>query len=94
MLNKYEQQRLQKEAGHKDMETRVDPAARDRFKRRPYPTMETREVKGMLEIKRELNFLFSRAGMLDSWEQETIRRIAKRVKEGSDQNGQAKTGEA
>ena len=81
MLNKYEQQKQLKKAVHDDMEKRVNPEARTSFSRGAYPVQHI-NVKSMLEIKKDIKFLLNRSGMLDSWEQETIRRIAKRIEEG------------
>ena len=82
MLNQYEQQKLHKDAVHKDMEKCVDQDARERFRRRPYSAQHV-NVKAVLEIKTDINYLSSRAGLLDSWERVTIRRIVQRIKEGS-----------
>lgn len=87
MINKYEQQKQLRSAVHKDMEIRVDQEARASFIRKPYD-VQSANIKSMLELKRDINFLLSRAGKLDSWEQETIRRIARRIQEGSGTDGE------
>ena len=82
MLNRYEQQKQLRDAVHKDMEKRVSQEARANFERRPY-AVQSVNVMSMIEIKKDISYLLSRAGRLDGWERETIRRIAKRIEEGS-----------
>lgn len=49
------------------------------FRRAAYPKQEE-SIRNMLLVKRNLIFLQNHAGMLDSWEAETIRRITVRVR--------------
>lgn len=81
VINKYEQQKQIRSAVHKDMEERVSNGAIKDFRRVAYP-QQTEQVRNMLLIKKDLTFLRDRAGALDSWEQETIRRMARRVRGG------------
>lgn len=87
MLNRYEQQKQLRDAVHKDMEERVSREARADFERRPY-AVQGGSVMSIIEIKKDISYLLSRAGRLDDWERETIRRIAKRIEEGSGRDGQ------
>lgn len=86
MLNRYEQQKQLRDAVHKDMEKRVSQEARANFERRPY-AVQSVNVMSIIEIKKDISYLLSRAGRLDGWERETIRRIAKRIEEGSGRDG-------
>ena len=70
------------------MEIRVSQEARANFERRPY-AVQGGSVMSMIEIKKDISYLLSRAGRLDGWERETIRRIAKRIEEGSGRDGQS-----
>ena len=88
MLNRYEQQKQLRNAVHKDMERRVSREARADFERRPY-AVQGGSLMSIINIKKDISYLFSRAGRLDDWERETIRRIAKRIEEGSGRDGQS-----
>ena len=81
-LNKYEKNKRTKEAAYKSMEKDVSLEAKREFNRKAY--QEPREeIKEMLILKKDISFLHSRAGMLDKWEAETIRRIADRIRKGA-----------
>ena len=81
-LNKYEKNIRTKEAAYKSMEKDVSLEAKREFNRKAY--QEPREeIKEMLILKKDISFLHSRAGMLDKWEAETIRRIADRIRKGA-----------
>ena len=86
MLNKYEQQKQLKHAIHKDMEMRVSTKALEEFHREAYP-IQSEHVRDMLTVKRNLIYLQNRAGMLDYWERETIRRIVGKIQKGDDNSG-------
>ena len=93
MLNRYEQQKQLRNAVHKDMERRVSQEARADFERRPY-AVQSINVMSMIKTKKDISYLLSRAGRLNDWERETIRRIAKRIEEGSGRDGQDNAGKA
>lgn len=82
MLNKYEQNKLLQKAVHRDMETRVDPEARKAFEKQAYSNVLSGGTRDMLDRKMNIKFLLSYAGSLDSWEAETIKRIANRIRKG------------
>lgn len=88
MLNRYEQQKQLRDAVHKDMEERVSREARADFERRPY-AVQSVNVMSIIKTKKDISYLLSRVGRLDDWERETIRRIAKRIEEGSGRDGQS-----
>lgn len=82
MLNKYEQNKLLQKAAHKDMETRVDPVARKMFENQAYSNVLSSGTRDMLDRKVNIKYILSYAGKLDSWEAETIKRIANRIRKG------------
>lgn len=79
MTNQYEQRKHKKKARYDDMEVRTSEEAEKEFRRAAYPKQEE-SIRNMLLVKRNLIFLQNHAGMLDSWEAETIRRITVRVR--------------
>ena len=79
MTNQYEQRKHKKKARYDDMEERISESAEKEFRRKAYP-MQSEHIRDMLAVKRNLIFLQNHAGMLDSWESETIRRITARIK--------------
>lgn len=82
MLNKYEQNKLMQKAAYEDMETRVDPEARKAFAQQAYSNVLNTGTRDMLDRKINIKYILSYAGRLDSWEAETIKRIADRIRKG------------
>lgn len=82
MLNKYEQNKLMQKAAYEDMETRVDPEARKVFAQQAYSNVFNAGTRDMLDRKINIKYILSYAGRLDSWEAETIKRIADRIRKG------------
>lgn len=82
MLNKYEQNKLHQKAVHEDMETRVDPEAKKIFEKQAYSNVLSNGTRDMLDRKVNIKYILSYAGRLDSWEVETIKRIAERIRKG------------
>lgn len=82
MLNTYERDRQLKQAAHNNMSRcPVDPSADQAFRRPAYrdgPAVVRVDIKEALADIRRYSF------RLDSWERETIRRIAERLKKESD----------
>lgn len=85
MLNEYEKKKLIQRAVHDDMEKRVSSEAMKEFHREAYPAQHE-HARNMLTAKKNLTFLLNHAGALDSWERETVERIATRIKGGTNQD--------
>lgn len=80
MLNKYEQHKQKKKAVYDDMELRISKTAESAFREKAY-NVTYHGTRQMLEVKINLSFLLKNIGRLDSWEEETIKRITNRLKE-------------
>ena len=82
MLNNYERIQQLKRAAHNNMSRcPVDPSADQAFRR---PAYRDGPAAVQVDIKEALADIRRYSSRLDSWERETIRRIAERIKRESD----------